>query len=62
MIRRLIAEAPEYLAPNGKLILEIGETQADTVRSLIDAEPAYRTHKLLKDYAEKERVVLASAH
>ena len=62
VIRRLIAEAPEYLAPNGKLILEIGETQADTVRSLINTEPAYRTYKLLKDYAEKERIVLASVH
>ena len=60
VIRRLIAEAPEYLAPNGKLILEIGDTQADTVRTLIDAEPAYCTYELLKDYAEKERIVLAS--
>ena len=31
VIRRLIAEAPKYLAPSGKLILEIGATQADTV-------------------------------
>ena len=60
VIRRLIAEAPEYLAPNGKLILEIGDTQGDTVRALIDAEPAYCTYELLKDYAEKERIVLAS--
>jgi release factor glutamine methyltransferase len=30
VIRRLIAEAPKYLAPTGKLILEIGATQADT--------------------------------
>ena len=60
VIRRLIAEAPKYLAPSGKLILEIGETQADSVRALIDAESAYCTYKLLKDYAEKERIVLAS--
>ena len=62
VIRRLIAEAPEYLAPNGKLILEIGDTQGDTVRTLIDAEPAYCTYELIKDYAEKERIVLASVH
>lgn len=60
VIRRLIAEAPKYLAPNGKLILEIGERQADSVRALIDAESAYCTYKVLKDYAEKERIVLAS--
>lgn len=60
VIRRLIVEAPGYLAPSGKLILEIGETQADSVRALLDAESAYCTYELLKDYAEKERVVLAS--
>lgn len=60
VIRRLITEAPEYLTPNGKLILEIGDTQADTIRTLINAEPAYCTYKLIKDYAEKERIVLAS--
>ncbi len=60
VIRRLIAEAPEYLAPNGKLILEIGDTQADAVRTLISAEPAYCSPELIKDYAEKERIVLTS--
>ena len=60
VIRRLIAEAPKYLAPNGKLILEIGATQADAVRMLLDAESAYATYELFKDYAEKERVVLAN--
>ena len=61
VIRRLIAEAPEYLAPNGKLLFEIGDTQADSVRALIDAEPAYAPYEFLKDYAEKDRLVLASA-
>ena len=60
VIRRLIAEAPEYLAPSGKLILEISDTQADTVRALISAESAYYRCELIKDYAEKERIVLAS--
>ena len=60
VIRRLIAEAPQYLAPNGKLILEISDTQADAVRTLINAEPAYRSYELIKDYAEKERILLAS--
>ena len=60
VIRRLIAEAPKYLASNGKLIFEIGETQADSVRALINVESTYCTYELLKDYAEKERIVLAS--
>ena len=60
VIRRLIAEAPKYLAPTGKLILEIGATQANTVRTLLAAESAYATYKLFNDYAGKERIVLAS--
>ena len=60
VIRRLIVEAPKYLAPNGKLIFEIGETQADNIRVLLDAESAYCTYELLTDYAEKERIVLAN--
>lgn len=60
VIRRLIAEAPKYLAPSGKLILEIGATQANTVRTLLDAESAYSTYELFKDYAWKERIVLGS--
>lgn len=60
VIRRLIAEAPKHLAPGGKLIFEIGERQADSVRALIDAESTYCTYELFKDYAEKERIVLAS--
>lgn len=60
VISRLIAEAPDYLAPNGKLIFEIGDTQAEEVRALLAAQPAYRTYELLKDYAQKERIVLAS--
>ncbi len=60
VIRRLIAEAPKYLAPTGKLILEIGATQANTIQTLLEAESAYATYELFKDYAGKERIVLAS--
>lgn len=60
VISRLIAEAPDYLAPNGKLIFEIGDTQTEEVRALLAAQPAYRTYEFLKDYAQKERIVLAS--
>ena len=60
VIRRLITEAPQYLAPNGKLLFEIGDTQADPVRALINGEPAYCTYELIRDYAEKDRLVFAS--
>ena len=60
VIRRLIAEAPQYLAPSGKLLFEIGDTQAGPVRTLINAETAYCMHELIRDYAEKDRLALAS--
>ena len=60
VIRRLIAEAPQYLAPNGKLLFEIGATQSEPVCALIDAEPAYCRYEFLKDYVKKDRLVLAS--
>ena len=60
VIRRLISEAPQYLSPNGKLLFEIGATQAESVCALINAEPAYCRYEFLKDYAEKDRLVLAS--
>ena len=59
VIRRLVATAPKYLASGGKLILEIGATQANPVRTLLAAESAYATYELFKDYAGKERIVLA---
>ncbi len=59
VIRRLIVEAPEHLAPNGKLLFEIGDTQAESVRALMDAETAYAVYEFRKDYAKKDRFVLA---
>jgi release factor glutamine methyltransferase len=36
VIRRLLADAPAYLKPNGHLLMEIGFDQGETVRNLID--------------------------
>jgi len=36
VIRRLLAEAPAYLKPNGHMLMEIGFDQGEVVRSLID--------------------------
>ena len=60
IIRCLIAEAPKYLYPEGKLIFEIGDTQAKQVRTLLEEQPAYKNFQYIKDYARVERVVLAS--
>lgn len=59
IIRRLIVEAPNYLHPEGKLIFEIGDKQAKSVKTLLDEQPAYQNYRFIKDYAGIERVVLA---
>jgi len=59
IIRSLIAEAPNFLYPKGILIFEIGDTQAEPVRDLLQEQPAYKDYEFIKDYAEIERVVVA---
>ena len=36
MIRRLLTEAPDFLRANGRLLMEIGFDQSDTIRELIN--------------------------
>jgi release factor glutamine methyltransferase len=60
VVRRLIAEAPQYLRPGGALLLEVGDGQAEPVLELLAvAFPACRRYSL-PDLAGIERVVVAS--
>lgn len=49
--RRLAAEAPTYLAPGGRLLMEIGCTQGEALRTLFPGSIIY------KDLAGLDRVV-----
>ena len=60
IIRRIVTEAPQFLNPQGKLILEIGHNQGHAVQDLIKSQPAYKRCEAIKDYSGVERVVLAS--
>lgn len=60
VIRRLVAEAPNYLQTTGKLIFEIGDKQAEQVKELCEKQSAYQNYRFIKDYAGIERVVLAT--
>lgn len=60
VIRRLIAEAPNYLHPEGKLIFEIGDKQAEPVKELLEKQSTYQNYRFIRDYAGKDRVVLAT--
>lgn len=59
IIRSLITEAPNFLYPKGTLIFEIGDTQSEPVRGILEEQPAYKDYDFIKDYAEIERVVVA---
>jgi release factor glutamine methyltransferase len=59
VIRRLVAQAPDYLgeAGLGLLALEVGLGQADAVRSLM-AEAGFARVEVVPDYAGIDRVIV----
>ena len=59
IIRRLTADAPRYLLPQGKLLIEISGEQADAVTQLLTANGSYDEIAVLKDLAKQPRVVRA---
>lgn len=60
VIRRLVADAPQHLAPQGKLLIEISGEQADAVTQLLAANGHYDDIAVLKDLAKQPRVVRAA--
>lgn len=57
VIRRLLADAPAYLKPNGYLLMEIGFDQGEKVRSLID-ESAWTLLEVRPDLQCIPRIVV----
>ncbi len=57
--KRIIREAPEWLRPGGFLILEVGETQAETIIKLIETEGHFENIEISKDLQKIDRVVSA---
>ena len=58
-LRPLVADAWRFLRPDGVLALEIGETQGGEALALVAGHGAYRDATLWKDYAGKDRVIVA---
>ncbi len=56
LIKKLISQAPQYLEPGGGLALEIGCTQGEAVRSLMQAA-GFENIKVLQDFNDLDRVV-----
>jgi release factor glutamine methyltransferase len=58
-IRFILRTAPEYLAPNGTVLLEIGYDQRSAVAE-IGAELGYKDFVYRKDYGGRDRVIRLS--
>lgn len=58
VIRRLVAQGPDHLAPGGWLLFEIGSGQGEAVRELL-AQGPYAEIRVLPDLAGLDRVALA---
>lgn len=57
-IRRIIAEAPKYLAPTGRIMFEIGYDQSERIPELVAANPAYESLTIMKDLNDIDRIVI----
>ena len=57
--RRIIGSATDWLRPGGYLVIEIGETQANTITKLIQNELYYDQIEVIKDLQGKERIISA---
>ncbi len=55
--RRLFAEAPAYLKPNGRLLFEMGHQQAETIKAFVD-RAVWSEPKALQDLQGIERTLV----
>jgi len=56
---QIIRDASDWLVPDGYLVIEIGETQANTIIKLMESEGHYKDIEISKDLQGKERVISA---
>ncbi len=59
VIRRLVAQAPDFIETRGFLALEVGVAQARVVAALVGETGAFGAVEILRDLGDVERVVLA---
>ncbi len=57
--RRIIDQAPAYLAAQGLLMLELGDQQAAAVKEMLAQSREYTNISLVKDYNGVQRVIIA---
>jgi release factor glutamine methyltransferase len=57
--RRLAAEAKPFLKPDGKIMVEFGDGQADAIRKIFEDEK-WIVEAVKEDYSRRERIMIAA--
>ncbi len=57
--RRIAADGAARLRPNGRLMIEFGDGQAETIREIFSAH-GWQVHEILSDLNGKPRIMIAS--
>ncbi|MEW5796727.1 MAG: peptide chain release factor N(5)-glutamine methyltransferase [Candidatus Zixiibacteriota bacterium] len=58
VIRVIVRDSPNYLAPGGRIMFEVGYGQAEAVAALTEGDSRYVSFSYLKDLAGVDRVVI----
>ncbi len=61
-IRVIVQEAPNYLAPNGRIMFEIGCEQAEQVAKLTETDNRYSSIDILKDLNDRDRIIVLACN
>ena len=56
--RRLAVEAKAFLKPDGKIMLEFGDGQADAIKNLFESEK-WIVEAVREDYSHRARILIA---
>lgn len=59
VVRRLVADGPEFLSPDGFMLLEIAHAQADEVVALFARSGQFHPARMARDLGGRSRVVIA---
>ena len=57
-IKQLVATAPKFLAPTGRIMFEIGYNQAEKVARLTDGDARYKSYAVVKDLNDMNRCII----